>query len=58
MVPLQVSVTTRGQMIEFVRVGWTVDCYLVRLNEKRVLAHVVLKNPFWITVVFLLGNEG
>jgi hypothetical protein len=37
MVPLQVPVTTRGQMAEFVRVGWTVACSLVMLNEKRAL---------------------
>ena len=46
MVPLQVPVTTRGQMGVFVRVGWTVACSLVRLNEIRVLAHVVLKTLF------------
>jgi hypothetical protein len=52
MVPLQVPVTTRGQMGIFVRVGWTVPCSLVRLNEKRVLAHVVLKTLFGLLLFF------
>jgi hypothetical protein len=41
-----VPVTTRGQMAEFVRVGWTVDCSLVRLNEKRVFGTCCAQKPF------------